>query len=487
LIWSPYQRDIFRYMSEGGGNRIVRAVAGSGKTSTIIHGLHNTPSDSVVLAFNKAVADELARRVPEGVTVATMHSLAFRALRRAAGSLKVIDNTRKIAKNLAGEMNVPLARRAEIITDACAMVSRAKNLGIGILLPDQEPTWRDIALSLDAADDRDLKAFASALLKATREAAEKTLEISFDDMLWLALLHDVAMPRFDTVAIDEAQDLNGAQRAILGRLLAAGGRLIAVGDPMQAIYAFRGADAQSFARVHSEFNCRELPLTISYRCSKAVVEFAREIVPYLEPFHAAPQGEVVEDFRPKWTDLIPGEDVILCRCNAPLIRLALSLVSLGIGVKIAGRDFACGLRKLVARFKGTSIGRLRVELNDWRDREVVRLLNADRQEEIESVEDRHDCLAAVMDALSPGASAQDLDDRLEYLFNDRNGVLELSSLHRSKGREWQRVFILRPGLMPAKWAKSAEARAQEVNLQYVAYTRAKFGLYLLDDEIQRAK
>jgi ATP-dependent exoDNAse (exonuclease V) beta subunit len=40
--------------------------------------------------------------------------------------------------------------------------------------------------------------------------------------------------------------------------------------------------------------------------------------------------------------------------------------------------------------------------------------------------------------------------------------------------------------MPAKWAKSAEARAQEINLQYVAYTRAKHGLYLLDDKIERA-
>jgi superfamily I DNA/RNA helicase len=387
---------------------------------------------------------------------------------------------------VAGEMKLPFGKRVEMITDSCAMVARGKNLGVGILLPDEEQTWRDIALMLDIVDDPKLMAFCAALLNATKQAAEKTLEISFDDMLWLALVHEVPMPRYDMVAVDETQDLHAVQPAILGRLLAAGGRLIAVGDPMQAIYHFRGADAQSFALIHSDFDCEELPLTISYRCSKVVVDFARVLVPYLEPFHAAPEGEVVADVRPKWSELIPGEDVVLCRNNAALTKLALPLVARGIGAKIAGRDFANGLRKLLSRFKSAFIAKLCGELDDWRNEETARLLSAHREEEIESVDDRYGCLAAVMDSLSPSATIHDLDDRLEYLFGDRNGALELSSVHRVKEKEWERVFILRPGLMPAKWAKSTEARAQESNLQYVAYTRARHGLYLMDNEIERA-
>jgi hypothetical protein len=434
MNWSPYQEAIFRHMAVGTGNTIVKAVAGSGKTTTLIHGLHGTPGDSIVLAVNKSISEELARRAPQGSTVATMHSLCFRALRRAAGKLKVADNTRKIAKALVGEMNLPLGKRAEMITDGCAMVARAKNLGIGVLPPEEEQTWRDIALMLDLVDEPRLMEFCAALLQVTRQATEKTLEISFNDMMWLALLHEVQMRWYDTVAVDEAQDLNAAQRAILGRLLAAGGRLIAVGDPMQAIYHFRGADAQSFARIHYEFDCEELPLTISYRCPKAVVNFGRALVPYLEPFRAAPGGEVVADVRSKWSELIPGEDVVLCRNHAPLTKLALSLVGRGIRVKIAGRDFASGLRKLLSRFKSASIAKLRGELDDWRREETGRLLHADREEEIESVDDRHGCLAAVMGSLSPSATIHDLDDRLEYLFGDRKGVLELSSVHRAKGK-----------------------------------------------------
>jgi superfamily I DNA/RNA helicase len=486
MNWRSYQQAILRAMTAGAGNIIVKAVAGSGKTITLLHGLQNAPEDSIALAFNKSISHEHTKRAANTISVATIHSLCFRALRRAAGNLKVADNTRKIAKALAGEMNLPFGKRAEMITDSCAMVARAKNLGIGVLLPDEEQTWRDIAAMLDIVDTPRLVAFCPALLNATKEAAEKTFEISFDDMLWLALLHEVRMPKHDMIAVDEAQDLNAAQRAILGRLLAAGGRLIAVGDPMQAIYHFRGADAQSFALIHSDFDCKELPLTVTFRCAKAVVDFARVLVPYLEALHAAPEGEVIADVRPNWSEMIPGQDVVLCRNNAPLTKLALSLIARGIGVKISGRDFASGLKKLLSRFKSTSIAKLRGELDDWRYEETTRLLSSDREDQIGSVEDRYSGLAAVLDSLPPSATIHDLDNRLEYLFGDRDGVLELSSVHRAKGREWERVFILRPGLMPAKWAKSTEARAQEINLQYVAYTRARHGFYLMADEIERA-
>ena len=486
MNWSPYQQAILRHMAAGAGNIILKAVAGSGKTTTLLHGLQNAPGDSIALAFNKSTTSEHTKRAPSTISVATTHSLCFRALRRAAGNLKVADNTRKIAKVQANEMNLPFGKWAEMITGSCAMVARAKNLGVGVLLPDEEQTSCDIATMLDIVDDPGLIAFCPAPLNATKEAAEKSLQISFDDMLWLALLHEVQMPKHDTVAVDEAQDLNAAQRAILGRLLAAGGRLVAVGDPMEAIYHFRGADAHSFALIHSEFDCEELPLTVTFSCSKAVVDFARVLVPYIEPLHTAPEGEVIADVRPNWGEMIPGEDVILCRNNARLTKLALSLIARGIGVKISGRDLASGLKRLLSRFKSTSMARLRGELDDWRHEETRRLLSTDREEQIESVDDRYSGLAAVMDSLPPSATIHDLDEQLEYLFGDRDGVLELSSVHRAKGKEWKRVFIFRPGLMPAKWARSTEARAQEINLQYVAYTRAQHGLYLMDDEIERA-
>jgi superfamily I DNA/RNA helicase len=79
--------------------------------------------------------------------------------------------------------------------------------------------------------------------------------------------------------------------------------------------------------------------------------------------------------------------------------------------------------------------------------------------------------------------------------------MELSTIHKAKGREWERVFVLRHDLLMPKWlinradkerrerdvvsVTTAQALEQEMNLKYVAYTRAKYGLYLLHDEVER--
>jgi hypothetical protein len=110
-------------------------------------------------------------------------------------------------------------------------------------------------------------------------------------------------------------------------------------------------------------------------------------VPYIEAFEGAPEGEVQSGVCPDWRGLVPGEDAILCRNNAPLIKLALSMVGAGIGVKIVGRDIAGGLKKLAQRFEASSCQRLRRDLDEWLDNETVRFLNADQEEKIQALKD----------------------------------------------------------------------------------------------------
>lgn len=493
MTWSRYQQDIFQYFQCGVCNAVVDAVAGSGKTSTIIEGLKHLDSQAsaCVVAFNKIIVEELGRRVPEGVRVATFNSIGHRALLKGSGINLKPDSKllRESAKDLAAKLNLPLLKRARYVDDGCAMVSRAKNLGVPRLLPDSAETWREIAEQVDALGDKDTCEFAAQLLERSVEMAGKDNRISFDDQIYLPLLHEVALPQFDLVAVDEAQDLNPVQHALLGRMLRPGGRLIAVGDPRQAIYAFRGADAESFASIRSRFECHELPLYVCYRCSRAVVEYAQSLVPHLESFAGAPPGEVREGVHPAWETLRPGEDVVLCRNNAPLAKLALSLLARGIAARIAGReDYARGLKKVVERCRERSLPGVQGELKEWLDAEIKRLVAADKPEKIEAVEDRYECLVAVIRSLPPRATVEDLESRLDGLFSDpdRRGALELATIHKAKGREWARVFVLKPGLMPSRWAKSDTAKAQERNLQYVCFTRAKYGLYLLDDEIGTA-
>ena len=485
MNYSDYQQDVFDYMAAGTGNRIVKAVAGSGKTTTIVHGLSGVRDcNALVVAFNTNIASELSKRVPEQHEARTFHSACLGALRRAEPALKVDGKKlQKLSRELAGEMNIKLGGRGHMAVNGSALVAKAKQMGVGAIVEDSEPLWKDLAEQYDLDSDHQSLFFARALLEKSIELTRRDLVIDFDDMLLHCLLDNIEMRKFDLIAVDEAQDLSPIQHALLSRMISPGGRLLAVGDPRQAIYAFRGADALSFANIQSSFACEELPLTISYRCAKAVVRHAQQIVHYIEAFEGAPEGEVQSGVRPDWRGLIPGEDVILCRNNAPLITLALSMIGAGIGVKIIGRDIAAGLKKLALRFVAPSCQRLRRDLDEWLDHETARLLNDNQEEKIQTLKDKHSCLIVVIDSLSPTATVDRLVEKLDSLFHDRNGVLELSTVHKAKGLEWERVFILRHDLLLPRRGAGATQLEQAENLRYVAYTRAKHALYLLHDSV----
>src|SRR5208283_5514144 len=92
--WSPLQKNIFRDISAGTGHTVVVARAGSGKTSTIVEGFKYLPKGkkTLMVAFNKSIADELKQRAPSYVDVMTLHSLGFRAIKQSFGANVILEN-----------------------------------------------------------------------------------------------------------------------------------------------------------------------------------------------------------------------------------------------------------------------------------------------------------------------------------------------------------------------------------------------------------
>src|SRR6266704_2075859 len=90
---SQYQKDIFKFIGTGKGHGIVDAVAGSGKTSTLLHALFMIKGGEVIyLAFNKTIADELKSKVPNNVQARTFHSLCYKTVMEALGIRTVETN-----------------------------------------------------------------------------------------------------------------------------------------------------------------------------------------------------------------------------------------------------------------------------------------------------------------------------------------------------------------------------------------------------------
>lgn len=491
--YSAYQEAVFDYLEAKNGSLIVNAVAGSGKTFTMVESLGKLQSKRILfLAFNKRIVEELATKLKAmelgHINVKTFHSLGFAIIRTHNLKVQVdADKIKKIIRDNLGEKAQGLY--FGFITK---MVSLAKQSGVGILIPDDVPTWMslaehyDVTLESEYADEEEGIAYAMQILELSNRMENV---VDFDDMIYFPILKNMVVKyRYEFIFVDESQDTNQIQISILKKVLDPKvGRLVAVGDPYQAIYGFRGADSSAMANIKEAFNCHELPLSMSYRCSKTAGELAREFVPHFEVNESNKEGKVefIADLE-KNLDLFTKHSSILCRNTAPLVGFAYFLLRKRIACKILGREIGQGLVNLVRKIAGkkiTNVDDLATKLYEFQDREIQKYLSRMKDSQAQAVNDKVESLMFFIDNLGEDdRSINHLISEIEGLFKDGNGCLTLSTIHKAKGLEWDRVFILNRSLMPSRWAKKSWQKEQEANLEYVALTRTKDELYFINYE-----
>lgn len=509
---SKQQTDVLDWASNNKGSLNLIARAGCGKTTTLMelvsHIVKNNLGDVFVGAYNKAIATELSERLErQGIdwrqaNAGTLHSAGFSAWRKVARRVKVDgDKVDKILKERLSKEEYRLygafVRKA---------VSLAKQRAFGVLCDwEDREQWNELVVhfGLDTMlpEDNDNGEFSgkwnkvnhlSYAVELSVTAFEASVEmdhevIDFDDMILAPLIHNARVWPKDWVLIDEAQDTNPARRALALKMLRPRtGRLVAVGDPAQAIYGFTGADSDALDQLAHGLNSVELPLNVTYRCPKAIVRLAQTWVPDIVAHESAPEGVVrhikvdSETGEPSiWDERLSKDDVILCRNTAPLVELAYRLIRNGTPCKIEGRDIARGLVKLIRRWKIKRLTVLSDRLATYSEREIQKWLAKGKEERAAQVEDQ----VTTLNILITNAQEQGIHDidglvaYVERLFGDQQrdpDVLTLCTVHRSKGREWNRVYLLGRGkLMPSKWARKDWQVEQEMNLCYVAVTRAK--------------
>jgi superfamily I DNA/RNA helicase len=226
-----------------------------------------------------------------------------------------------------------------------------------------------------------------------------------------------------------------------------------------------------------------MPLSVSYRCPQKVVERARQWVSHIDPAPTAAEGVVrditQEEFEKEHGTLKVG-DAVLCRNTKPLVELAYQLIRKGIGAKVEGKDIGNGLVALAKRWKVRNVAGLNDKLDDYCEKQVQRLMAKGKEMQAQNLEDKVLTLKVIIGTLAGTASVADLIAKIQGLFgdtdNDKNKATTviLSTVHKSKGREWKRVYLYgRNRYMPSKYARQDWQRAQEVNLMYVAATRSQ--------------
>lgn len=477
---SKYQSAIFDEIAAGKRNILVEAVAGSGKSTTIMEAISRMGGSVITISFGKAIATELQRKLDERglkAKAGTIHSLAYGVVTRI---LKSQVDDRK-ARTLVAEVYGDNDYDSRAIR---SLIERISNL---CKLTLSEPTRENIdALiahySLDA-DDSTMENgdVYDAVPQVLKLAQERTATVDFNDMVWLAVKLDLPLPKYDWVLVDESQDLNAVQREIALRAVTKGGHVVAVGDSRQAIYGFAGADVESISKLQSSLDAKVMPLSICYRCPSSHLDLARQIVPHIEARPNAPTGEIVNTMADDAVRAMKNDDLVLCRMNAPLATLAMKLIRSGRKASIKGRDIGSGLLSLMDRWmRGTSLVDGVERLQNYRDREVVKLEKQGKDRQIESLTDRVDTVLALSDGCHTVADAR---ARVESIFTDNpSGGITLSSIHRAKGLEADRVMIYKPELLDwVRKGSSAWEVEQGRNLKYVALTRSKMSLWFVSE------
>jgi uncharacterized Zn finger protein (UPF0148 family) len=472
--WSDEQRKIFAWFKSGRGNLVVRARAGTGKTTSILRAIDDAPESRILLAaFNKSIAVELQAKLRNPRAEAkTLHSLGYGFLARAWGKLRIDD---KISRDLARRA-APMAPDALLTTIAKVhtkvreiapftnTVEEVLDLAMAFdLLPGEE--WEDLGWN-----DR---AICEAALKAVHLAKERRTSIDFADMIFLPLIHNLVRPTYSLVVVDEAQDMSASQITLARR--ACNGRIAVVGDDRQAIYGFRGADSGSLDRLKSELNAVEMGLTTTYRCPKVVVARAAQLVPDYKAAPTAPLGEIrINVSKEKMLDTAREGDFILSRKNSPLVSVCLTLLKRGIRARIKGRDIGAGLLAKIRTFRLTDLADLPRRCAAWQAEERRRLQGVDADvaaERLEMIVDQCELFTALADGL---ATVQELESRISALFveNAEQQAVMCSSVHKAKGLEADNVFLLQ-GTFKKKGG-------EEDNILYVAITRTKSVLSWVD-------
>ena len=456
------QAHILSLVANTSDNLMINALAGTGKTATLKLIEAASPIKPIlVLAFNKKIAEDARKTMATTTSVLTLNSQGHRIWAKAIGR-NFKPDARKTG-TLYREM-ITSAPKSQIspMWDAyhpvLEGVARAKSLGY---IPKAHAnhakslcTWAAVARTMDEEPDEFThRQIEAALLRSITLAYEGVCD--FDDQVYMPTLFSGTFPEFPLVLVDEFQDLNPVNHAMVRKLTRH--RIIGVGDPHQSIYEFRGAMPNGMSHATTTYSMTTCDLSLSFRCPEAIVRSVHWHVPNFR--WSKPNGTVIDLSSLDISDLSSG-GTFICRNNAPLFSLAMRCLSAGVGINISGSEVGPRITRIMKKLGPDTMSRdaLRNAIAEW--------LAAKEERGSKTAADTAACMLVFA---SHGENLAQSLLYADHLFAQTTGKLLFTTGHKAKGLEWPVVFHLDPHLL--------QSNAQDRNLSYVISTRSSDQLY----------
>ena len=468
----PFDQAQLRAIRHRDGPMLVLAGPGSGKTTVIVNRIQFLtgecrvpPEQILVITFTKAAALEMQKRYEEKAHGAlpvfgTFHSIFFSMLRRHCGfSAKSLIQTKDqyaVLKKILQDPQLPMIYTDDLAELLLAEISRTKNKG-------------GITDGLKAVENEGDSACAPELFPIIYRRYNTMLRnmklLDFDDMLLLCrelfsehpdcLLEE--QERFRYLLVDEFQDINALQYEILRMLAGTRRNLFIVGDDDQSIYGFRGSEPRIMLGFEKDYpGCKTVLLSKNYRSGAVIVNAASRLI-----------GHNRMRFRKQ---ISAGREL------AAFVKIEICETE---------REELLRVKELFLQYRRQGIADGEIAVLYRTNAEVAALKQFLKQEHISFSEAGKKAAEKTAGTEKlPAARVPEIAATADgkMLAGARQNCLQLATFHSSKGLEFTVVMILAAseGITPHRKSDTGDALEEERRMFYVAVTRAKQYLHILN-------
>ena len=459
---------VFDFVRNDNRHGAVVSVAGSGKSTTLEECCAVVPphKKTLVLSFNTDIQLEMYERISKRALrceVRTYNSYCNTLLKRHElippkfNEDKTVDILkRSVYKDRFWELQYSIKRAVSILKNKAVFAEE------------------DIEALVEKEDICDSDNFAAIAADIFRQSVDYTREIDYDDQKYYAIKNNWRVPKVDYLFIDEYQDTCPIEAMLVDRFIASGTRVIIVGDHDQAIYSFKGTQADSIRKFIAKYDAVELPLSTCFRCSQAVIKEAQKTVPRIEAASFAVEGSVGTVTRAQFFDKVQLDDLILGRTNSTLVSSCIQFFKYNKNAYIEGKEVTAGLFAYIGRVSGND-GEMDIDVFEERMFEDYKktselLIACKKVNLLNELRDWFECVSMLAD--DPHLfTVGELRYKAYNLFKvSKTEKYRHMTIHKSKGLEGVKganVYLLDPenlGELP-----------EDKRLLYVATTRSKMG------------
>ena len=502
--FSEEQENIFNSAKTGVNNIIIQAVAGAGKTTTLVECVKQITSFNpklriLLLAHNKSTRDTLRQKIGtenNNIHVYTLHGLAYRMFTEHFGKQPDIDDEKyrnyiiKNINNIASESYLSLNNNKKMLykSNLFDLINKARHN----LKQSEREIYKMAVRKYNIKLVSDECHLASKILKW---GIENNDVVDFQDLLYFPNEFGYFTKRYlnDIIMLDEAQDASLAQQDVVRRCFKRNTRLFAFGDKDQTINSWCGSDTEAFEHLKdsSVFNkpAIELPLTTNYRCGKKIIEHAKKYTNNnIKPREDAHDGQI--RYEASLKDIKNG-DMVLCRNTAPLMELYRRGISTGVKMYFRGEELGKALKESVDIVFGDSIADIIFNMKKrliafWDFITIDSGLDYKETVFTPLIISQFDTIKTMEHLPKTVTNREELYKFIDDMFsNEGEDGVQLSTIHRAKGLESDNVFIICPSLIPSRLSQTQWELDEEQHLLYVMCTRPKNTLnYVTEKEIR---